>query len=419
MEATVQRRETPAHDDAASQITRYSFRSIASHVFSPKEAEDPASPEGNQPRIGGVSATFLIFNRIMGTGVFATPGVIMQLTGSAGLSLMLWLLGTFIAISGAAVYLEFGTAIPNHPLFTPQISRNGGEKNYLEYVYSKPMFLTTAVYATYAMCLGWCSSNSVVFGEYMLHAAHMPVGRWNQRLVGLACLTTAFMIQSVNVNWGLRITNILGMFKFAIVIVIIIGGCMALDGKLKIDERPDNLSHPFQGSTPSAYGIVTALYSVVFSYIGYANANYVLGETRNPEHTLKVAASMAVSIAGVIYMLINVAYFAAVPREDIMNLEAGKSIAALFFRNVFGSRAETALSVFVALSAFGTVQAILFSQGRIIQELGRQGVLPYSRFFASNKPFDSPAAGLFEHYVISSLIMILPPPGDAFKFLLK
>lgn len=69
---------------------------------------------GNEPRIGGVSATFLIFNRIMGTGVFATPGVIMQLTGSAGLSLMLWLLGTFIAISGAAVYLEFGTAIPRY-----------------------------------------------------------------------------------------------------------------------------------------------------------------------------------------------------------------------------------------------------------------------------------------------------------------
>lgn len=55
----------------------------------------------------------------------------------------------------------------------------------------------------------------------------------------------------------------------------------------------------------------------------------------------------------------------------------------------------------------------------VVQELGRQGVLPYSRFFASNKPFDSPAAGLFEHYLISSLIMLLPPPGDAFKFLLK
>ncbi|KAI5279903.1 hypothetical protein KEM54_003946, partial [Ascosphaera aggregata] len=242
--------------------------------------------------------------------------------------------------------------------------RNGGEKNYLEYVYSKPAFLTTAIYATYAMCLGWCSSNSVVFGEYILHAAHMPVERWNQRLIGLGCLTTAFIIQSVNVNWGLRMTNMLGLFKFAIVIVIIVGGAMALDGKLKIDEKPDNLIHPFRGSTPNAYGIVTALYSVVFSYIGYANANYVLGETRNPEHTLKIAASMGVSFAGVVYMLINVAYFAAVPREDIMNPHPGQSIAASFFKNVFGPKVERWLSVFVALSAFGTVQAILFSQGR-------------------------------------------------------
>ncbi|KAI5286314.1 hypothetical protein KEM52_002047, partial [Ascosphaera acerosa] len=90
----------------------------------------------------------------------------------------------------------------------------------------------------------------------------------------------------------------------------------------------------------------------------------VLGETKNPETTLKLATTLGVSLAGIIYMLINVAYFAGVPREEIMNPAAGQAIAAAFFRNVFGARAERSLSVLVALSAFGTVQAILFSQGR-------------------------------------------------------
>ena len=58
----------------------------------------------------------------------------------------------------------------------------------------------------------------------------------------------------------------------------------------------------------------------------------------------------------------QIAYFAAVPKEDIVG--SGRILAATFFRNVFGVRAERALSVFVALSAFGNVLSVIFSQGR-------------------------------------------------------
>lgn len=55
----------------------------------------------------------------------------------------------------------------------------------------------------------------------------------------------------------------------------------------------------------------------------------------------------------------------------------------------------------------------------VVQELGREGVLPFSSFFASNWPFNSPAAGLFEHYIVSVIVLLAPPPGDAYNFLLK
>lgn len=55
----------------------------------------------------------------------------------------------------------------------------------------------------------------------------------------------------------------------------------------------------------------------------------------------------------------------------------------------------------------------------VVQELGREGVLPFSKLWASNWPFYSPAAGLFEHYLVSAVIMLAPPPGDAYNFLLK
>lgn len=61
-------------------------------------------------------------------------------------------------------------------------------------------------------------------------------------------------------------------------------------------------------------------------------------------------------------MLANVAYFAAVPKEQM--LKSGSVVAATFFGNMFGQEAEKVMSVFVALSAFGNVLSVLFSQGR-------------------------------------------------------
>ncbi|KAL4913216.1 amino acid/polyamine transporter I [Aspergillus aurantiobrunneus] len=363
------------------------------------------TPEDRR-QIGVVSASFLIFNRVIGTGIFATPSTILSLSGSVGLSLFMWVAGTLIAAAGTAVYLEWGTAIP----------KNGGEKNYLEYVYKKPKFLATAMFAAYAVLLGWAASNSVVFGQYILNAAEVEVDRWNQRGIGLACITAAFLIHGFALKWGLRLQNLLGVVKLVIILFVVVTGWVALAGHTKV-ETPHNFTNAFEGTTGSGYGVVMALYNVIWSFIGYSNANYALSETRNPERTLKIAAPLAIGSVGVLYMLCNIAYFAAVPKDQF--LASGQIVAATFFGNMFGSRAEKVMSVFVALSAFGNVLSVIFSQGRIVQELGREGVLPFSRLWASNKPFKSPAAGLFEHWVVSLIIMLAPPPGDAYNFLVN
>ncbi|KAK0103182.1 hypothetical protein ONS95_014978 [Cadophora gregata] len=363
------------------------------------------SPERRQ--LGLASAIFLIFNRMVGTGIFATPSSIVALSGSVGLSLFIWVAGIVIAFAGAAVYLEFGTGLP----------RNGGEKNYLEYVFTRPKFLATAMYASWVMLLGWAGGNSVIFGEYILHAANVEVTRWNQRGIGLACITTAFLIHGLALNWGVRLQNALGIIKLSIMLIIVIGGFVALGGHLKIDEKPKNFTNAFEGTTASAYGIVTALYNVIWSLIGYSNANYALAETKNPVKTLKIALPAALTLVSILYILVNIAYFAAVPKEEIVS--SGRILAASFFRNVMGEKAERALSVFVALSAFGNVLSVIFSQGRLVQEIGREGILPFSRFWSSNKPLNAPFVGLFEHWLVSVITMLAPPPGDAYNFILN
>lgn len=130
------------------------------------------------------------------------------------------------------------------------------------------------MFAAYVILLGWAASNSVVFGQYILNAAEVEVGRWNQRGIGLACLTAAFLIHSVALKWGLRLQNFLGVIKLIIVLIIVVSGWVALGGHMKA-EKPDNFTNAFEGTVGSGYSIVMALYNVIWSFIGYSNANYV------------------------------------------------------------------------------------------------------------------------------------------------
>jgi len=47
-------------------------------------------------KLGVTSAVFVIINKMIGTGIFSTPSGIFAATGSVGVSLFLWIIGTSI-----------------------------------------------------------------------------------------------------------------------------------------------------------------------------------------------------------------------------------------------------------------------------------------------------------------------------------
>ena len=67
----------------------------------------------------------------------------------------------------------------------------------------------------------------------------------------------------------------------------------------------------------------------------------MLNEVKRPVRTLKIAGPLALSICGVLYLLANVAYFAAATPKEIGN--SGNTVAGFFFGRVFGESAERAL----------------------------------------------------------------------------
>lgn len=123
---------------------------------------------------------------------------------------------------------------------------------------------------------------------------------------------------------------------------------------------------------------------------------------------------MSLLLVAVLYILCNVAFFAAVPKADILTSDT--TTASLFFTAVFGEQAAKGLNILVILSAFGNLVTVLIGQSRLIREIGRQGVLPYPKFWVTTKPFGTPIGPYLLKWVMTVLMIVAPPAGDAFNF---
>ena len=206
------------------------------------------------------------------------------------------------------------------------------------------------------------------------------------------------------------------------------------------------------------------------SFIGYSSVNSVLSEVRDPVRTIKLAAPLAVICVATVYFFINISYFAVVSKRDILEskqivalvIEIFVSLFLLFnrFTEPYISGIYSVLRqrewVFVTycilvcwcrtyhrplapslhylllatyyLPSFTVAEVInqlgssffaWLSPRTVIQELGREGILPFSSFFASNRPFNAPLAGLFAQYLVSCIFLIAVPPGDAYIFIVN
>ena len=112
-------------------------------------------------------------------------------------------------------------------------------------------------------------------------------------------------------------------------------------------------------------------------------------------------------------MLINCCFI--VPQEEIKASDL--TTAGLFFEKVFGnSGAIRGLNFLIALASFGNMISVIIGLSRGIRECGRQGVLPWTRFWVSTKPFGTPLGPYGVIWGITMLMILAIPAGDAFTF---
>ncbi|PGH00844.1 hypothetical protein AJ79_08096 [Helicocarpus griseus UAMH5409] len=386
-------------------------REKGGNYASPTYQEASGAPVETQSPLGyqvhTFTVVFLNVGTMVGTGVFSTPSSIFSSLGSVGLSLFYWFIGFVISACAQAVFLELASYFP---------SRSGGEVVYLEQAYPRPKWFFPTAFAVQSVLLSFSSSNaSIVLAEYVFRMANREPSAWELKGVAVAGYTFAIILLIFNNRFSLWFANFIGIVKVLTLLFISITGLVVLGGHTKVVDPKASFRDSFEGTTDGAYGITNALVKITFAYNGYQNAFNLVNEVKDPIRTLRMSAPASLIIVAVFYILCNIAYFAAVPKDD---LKAGKQIAAsLFFTAVFGSsNAARGLNFLIVVSAFGNLVTNLIGQSRLIRECGRQGVIPFPRFWASTRPFGTPLGPYFLKWAATILMILAPPAGDAFNF---
>lgn len=201
-------------DNKYDTIATLSETENAGEIQPSRAVEDDVLPETSAlgRTLSWQSAYIIVISRVIGSGIFATPGAILQQVGSPGLSLLLWIVGTLVAAAGLSVSLEYGCMLP----------RSGGMKVYLEFTYRYPRFFATTLVAINAVFLGFTASNCIIFSRYVFFAFGVEnASGWAAKAVAAALLVVVTATHGLAPKAGIKIQDFLGWVKIGIIIFMI------------------------------------------------------------------------------------------------------------------------------------------------------------------------------------------------------
>jgi APA family basic amino acid/polyamine antiporter len=351
--------------------------------------------------IGLPSATLLVVGGIVGSGIFLTTGIMAAALPSPSLLLLAWLAGGLFALAGALTYAELGAMFP----------RAGGVYIYLHEAFGElPAFLYGWTMLLVALC-GGCAAVAVGFADYLSHffpslgvdrlLLVLPLGAvvWRVsagQLVAVGSLVFLGAVNYVGVRSGSGANAVLTTAKIVgLALLPILAIAAGTVHPVWTPVVPAGVASP-----AVAFGV--AMIAVLWANDGYYFLTYAAGEVRDP--TRNVPRALILGLLGVIaiYLVVNLAYFVALPMAEL----AGTSrIAERAATAMIGPPGATIVALTVVVSTFGCNAAAILASSRLLYAMAADGVF-FRSAGAIHPRFHSPHVAIVLVTVWSSLLAL-------------
>ncbi|KAG6814370.1 hypothetical protein H0H92_010956 [Tricholoma furcatifolium] len=329
--------------------------------------------------------------------ICSSPGIVIANVETVGASLTVWLLSGLLAWTGASSFAELGSAIP----------LNGGAQAYLSYAYGplvSYLFAWTAIIALKPEYI-----NRLFWSHFREEVSPDEIPQWAIKLTAIGAVAVVTIICVASRQLGSRAAVVFTVVKVASLIAITILGIIQLArGKASTAFRQSL----FEGTNTSPSSWSLALYSGLWAFDGWDQANYVGGEMTHPEKNIPKAIHSSMAVVTLMFMLANLAYFVVL---DPITVSKSNTVALDFGRALFGPIGGMVFAFMVAFSCFGALNGAFFTTSRLIYAAGKERFLPafFGRLHASRKtPLN---AALLQSAITITFIMA----GGGFRSLIN
>lgn len=292
---------------------------------------------------------------VIGAGILRTPGLIAGYLGDPWLILAAWAFGGVVVALSTLVLGEMAAALPEA----------GGKYVYAHHAWGPTMgFL--AGWSELLVSRGFSgASKAVVIAEYIRILAG---GRGSLPILSLAVCLGFFVLHTRGLKASTTFQNVTTAIKVLVVLLIAAAGIWAGD-LAGFDTSPGGLDAPEMGLLAFAL----AYQSISFAYYGWEDAAKMAEEVKDPGRALPkilVGGSLAVMV---LYLLMNVAFLAALTPAEMAGSElvAQDAIAA-----VFGGAAGTVVVVASLLILVSSLNVNFLGLPRVAYGLGQHGLAP-------------------------------------------
>jgi amino acid transporter len=177
----------------------------------------------------------------------------------------------------------------------------------LDEVLRRPELLATVLFSAFFIFIPNTDGNSLQFARHILLASNPTVTETTEldkRLisyVAVSILTVVSFIHYFSRNSGLLLNLVFAIYKVALVVVLIICGCIA-------SKKSDNGWSDWGEQPVASKDVLAAMIYIIYSYQGWENANYVGGELKIESRALKWGAFLAVGVTTILYTLVVMAF---------------------------------------------------------------------------------------------------------------
>ncbi len=368
-----------------------------------------AEVEPNMRRdIGTVGLLFAGVGSIIGSGWLFGALEASELAGPA--AIFSWVIGALMIVIIALVYAELGTMFPvsggvirfPHISFGSFASYTMGWVNWIAAAAVAPIEVEGALqYAT--RYIGFTREHMVA-GETVHTLTALGY------LVAVIAMAVFVVINYYGIRWFARINNVAVWWKLGIIALVVVAFF------LTEFHTANFTSHGF--SNGGLHSIFTAIATggVVFSFLGFRQGVELAGETSNPRRNVPIAVIGSVLITGLIYVLLQIAFIAAVQPSALSKgwegvsgqLENSAGPLASIATTVGLGWLATLLYIDAVISPADTGLIYTTVTGRLSYAMAKNGNAP--RALAKTTPRGVPLVSLILAFVVG-LIVFLPFPS--------